>query len=307
MLIGESKYTDCCQKADDLGKACLEHASTSKCGGILLISIVTNDGVFPISQSWVWINEQELVVDNVEQTVLLKMATDKQREIYEDLIAEAIKKFGNEIIINSNVELNKYIKLQIENASISNIFRLKEILLRQSIKVVTLGSGYSDIITNNYFNIKAKRDLMLPKDYDQNGYTDAKIRYVVAGSEEAITVEPDFKYVEEAIYRIPRKVYDSKLTDVSTSIIKRIGDIDNISIDNLEQFYTNYDLEFTDKVVYGEDWYILYRESSEGVEILKYNAGFPSLEDEIYIQAEELKENINKLNILKKINKVKER
>lgn len=298
MLIGESKYTDCCQKMDDLGRECLFHASTSKNGGIFLISLVTEQGTYPLSQSWIWVNEQEIVLDNIEQTLFLKIASSKKREIYEDLIAESIKNAGRDMIINSNIELNKYIDDKMSNGDISvdKLERLKEIALRQSIKVVTLGSGYSDIIVGDYFSTPAQRKLVLPKDYDQEGYTDAKIRYVVAGSEKDITIEPSLNYVEEPIYRIQREVHDCNLSSVSTSIIKRILKIDNNNfIDNVEQFYNEYELNKNDNLLYGEDWYIIYRSENSNLQLIKYNCGVPRLDDENEMQTKEFIKNIQKI------------
>ena len=290
MLIGESKYTDCCQKMDDLGIDCLNHASSSKNGGIFLISLVTEQGTFPLSQSWIWINEQELVLDNIEQTLFLKIASDKRREIYEDVIAEAVKEFGKDIIKTSNHTLNEYIKNEMSKADITpkKLERLKEIALRQSIKVVSLGSGYSDIIVSDYFDTPATRKLYLPKDYKKDGYTDAKTRYIVAGNEKNITVEPSDDFIEEPIYRIPRRINNSKLKDVSTSVIKKILDIDqNTLINTLEKFYLEYELSPTDKLIYGEDWYIIYKLENDEIQIIKSNCGTPRIADEQEIQLEE--------------------
>lgn len=295
LLIGESKYTDCCQKSDDLGRECLEHASISPNGGIFLVSLVTDTGIYPISQSWIWKNEQELVLDNVEQTLFLKISTSKTKEIYEDIIAEAIKKAGTDILENANQELEKYIylELQKENNSKWKLERLRESLLRQTIKVITLGSGYSDILVSDYFKQQAKRNLILPKDYNQKGYTDATVRYIVAGSEESVTVEPNINYVEEPIYRIPRKINECLVFESSTSAIKKIIEIDNnLSIKNIEEFYKIYRLNKNDKLLYGEDWYIIYHEDNGIFTIVKYNMGLPRLEDEKNEQYKELNENI---------------
>ena len=66
MGICESKYTDCCHKYVDLGSTCLEHASKRLMAGILIVNLMQNGVVKLLLQSWIWINEQELVLDNVE-------------------------------------------------------------------------------------------------------------------------------------------------------------------------------------------------------------------------------------------------
>lgn len=311
MLIGESKYTDCCQKMDDLGIDCLKHASTSKSGGIFLISLVTEEGTFPLSQSWIWINEQELVLDNIEQTLFLKIASSKKRELYEDIIAEAVKEAGKDLIKTSSKCLKEYIDQEMSSSSITieKLSRLKEIALRQSIKVVSLGAGYSDIIVRDYFHKEAKRDLCLPKDYKKSGYTDAKTRYIVAGNEKYITVEPNPDFEEEPIYRIPRRINHNNINNVSTSVIKRVLDIDkNDSINTLEQFYLEYELSKHDKIIFGEDWYIIYHIEGNDIQIIKSNCGTPRLEDEQQEQQKEFNENMKKLEETNKTdNKVKKK
>lgn len=309
MLIGESKYTDCCQKYDDLGRSCLEHASKSLMGGILIVSLIQNGFSKPLSQSWIWINEQELVLDNVEQTILLKYAPSKQQTIYEDLIAFALKKAAGDIIYDSNYELKKYISLEyskikdISNPEIKRkrLMRLKEILNRQSIKVVSIGANYSDIIVKNYFDILAKRPLYLPKDYDDKGYSDATVRYVAAGDEKEIIVEPSKEYVEEPIYRVKRNVDISVLSNLSNEKIKKIIEIDkmlsNKKIKCLDDFINLLRASINDNIIIGDDWYCILNQN----EIVRYVLGIPRIEDEKEIQVEEFNNVVN--TFLSKIDK----
>lgn len=301
MLIGESKYTDCCQKYDDLGRSCLEHASKSLMGGILIVSLIQNGISKPLSQSWIWINEQELVLDNVEQTILLKYAPSKQQGIFEDLIALALKNAAEDIICDSNYELKKYISseyLKIEQISDSEIkrkrlIRLKEILNRQSIKVVSIGANYSDIIVKNYFDTLAKRPLYLPKDYDKKGYSDATVRYVAAGDEKDIIVEPSEEYTEEAIYRVKRNINILILSDLSNEKIKRIIEIDktlsNKKIKCLDDFIKLLQVSIDDNIIIGSDWYCILNQNG----IVRYVLGIPRIEDEKEIQVEEFNNTVN--------------
>lgn len=317
MLIGESKYTDCCQKYDDLGRSCLEHASKSLMGGILTVNLIENGISKPLSQSWTWINEQEMVLDNVEQTILLKSAPTRQQQIYEDLIAYALRMAATDIIKNSNEELFKYIAKKIleintiddENIKKERLLRLREIAERQSIKLISIGSNYSDIIVKDYFDTLVNRPLFLPKDYDANGYSDAVVRYAAVGSEANITLEPNERYVEEPIYRVTRKIQNNSLLNINNELLKRIIDIDRSisNVDNdllsLEKFIEKNGFSSDDMITIGEDWYCIYRNNGEQPEIVKISLGQPRLNDEKMEQEEEVKELITNLNINNNIEK----
>lgn len=299
MLIGESKYTDCCQKYNDLGQSCLEHASTSELGGIFIVNLV-EDGVCKIlSQSWVWINEQELVLDNIEQTSVLGLSTGDKRDLYEDMIAFAVGEAAEKIIIDSNKFLKKYIDTKLLKAHKlqrkSEIDRLNEILKRQTIKVVTIGSNYSDIIVSDYFPSKAKRKLCLPKDYPDDGYTDALTRYIAAGNEKNIDLEPNNSFAEESIYREKRKIIDKKINEYTNSELKKVLNMTTSFISN--NYQKNID-KLIDTSIYnlnsvylncGEDWFGLYYKKSNGnKKIIDIIITTPRLDDEHDIQKNEI-------------------
>ncbi len=310
LLIGESKYTDCCQKYNDLGQVCLEHASTSCLGGIFVVNLIEDNCKKVLCQSWFWVNEQEAVLDNIEQTNILNSAPDKQREIYEDLIAFAIKQASNDILIESNNILLNYVDKELEKLDSIDDFDLKnerrkrilEILKRQSLKVITVGANYSDIIVADYFDEKAQRKLYLPKDYNQVGYTDAINRYIAAGSELAITLEPLENFVEECLYRDERQVETRLVSEINNGILKRIMNIYNstndskINFSNIDEFVNYYEID-RDKtsIIYGEDWYCLF--NSFDLKIVKVCIGQPRLNDEDNIQHSEVEDILMKLNI----------
>lgn len=310
LLIGESKYTDCCQKYNDLGQVCLEHASTSNLGGIFVVNLIEDGCKKILCQSWFWVNEQEAVLDNVEQTNILNSSSEKQREIYEDLIAFAIKNAAQDILIDSNNKLLEYVENEllklktIDDINLKDSIRkrIHEILTRQSLKVVTVGANYSDIIVADYFPNKALRELYLPKDYKQKGYTDATNRYIAAGSESAITLEPSETFVEENIYRDERQIEVKKLSEINNAILKRIMYIDSfasgetLNFNNLDEFIQHYQLDISNtSIIYGEDWYCLYEDNIK--EILKVSVGIPRLEDEIEQQRIEIESILTKTHI----------
>ena len=303
MLIGESKYNNCCQKYNDSGESCMEHASISKTGSIFVISVVGDQTTKMLTQSWLWVNEQEVVIDNVEQTNMLIDASPKQRKIYEDIIAYAVKKAAYDILQSSKKGLAEYIKTK--SSFIETIInpkkkklefqRLSEIETRQSLKMVSIGAGYSDIIVADYFSDKVQRGLYLPKDYEVDGYTDANVRYIASGSEEEL-IPPSDEYVEESIYRDDRLVSIEQGDKIKYSSIKKIIDIDagnsqnqNASIKTLEGFVKEYNLNLSlTKIIFGEDWYYLYEVNAKKLNIVKFAKGTPRIEDEHNCQIGEM-------------------
>ena len=299
MLIGESKYTDCCQKHDDIGRQCLEHASKSLMGGIFVVSLIEKETVKPLTQSWIWINEQELVLDNIEQTTWLKSTPNKQRIIYEELIADAIGKASKDILRKSNAHLKNYIinkskeYMKINNNHKREVLlkRLNDIKIRQSIKVISVGANYSDIIVKDFFKTKAQRPLYLPKDYPQNGYSDANERYIAAGNENNIKVNVSDDYIEEPIYRDKREIIIKKLKDLDNEELKRVQELylpmhnKEKLIRNIKNFIVHYKLCLSDYIVLAADWYIIYSNKNK----IKYTiVGPPRIKDELPIQAKEI-------------------
>ena len=218
---------------------------------------------------------------------------------------------ATDIIKDSNEELFKYIAKKVleindidnDNIKEERLLRLSEIAERQSIKLVSIGSNYSDIIVKDYFNTLVNRPLFLPKDYDANGYSDAVVRYAAAGSETNITLEPNERYVEEPIYRVTRKIQKKSLLNINNELLKRIIDIDksisNVNNDllSLEKFIEKNDFSSDDIIVIGEDWYCIYRNNGGQAEIVRISFGQPRLDDEKLEQEEELKELITNLNM----------
>ena len=300
MLVGESKYINCCQKYNDEGQICMEHASTSKLGGILVINLIDDTGPKMLTQSWIWVNEQECVIDNIEEATVLSIAPNKLRMTYEDIVAFALKKTAEDILENSNEELKRFAKKRVE--CIENIndpeikkqeyARLSEIIKRQSLKVVTIGADYSDIIVGDYFSDKATRSLYLPKDYDKNGYTDAKNRYIAAGSEVNI-IHPSDLFDEEPVYRDLRLSELEYGRTVKYSTLKKIIDIENYNhkdknkFSSLEEFGQIYNLENI-KVIHGEDWYCIYEKNGQELIIKRLAKGVPRIADEYDNQLAEM-------------------
>lgn len=224
---------------------------------------------------------------------------------------------ATDIIKDSNEELFKYIAEKIleintiddENIKKERLLRLREIAERQSIKLISIGSNYSDIIVKDYFDTLVNRPLFLPKDYDVNGYSDAVVRYAAAGSEANITLEPNERYVEEPIYRVTRKIQNNSLLNINNELLKRIIDIDRSisNVDNdllsLEKFIEKNGFSSDDMITIGEDWYCIYRNNGEQPEIVKISLGQPRLNDEKMKQEEEVKELIANLNINNNIEK----
>ena len=90
-------------------------------------------------------------------TILLKYVLSVQQAIYEDLMVFALKKIVEDIIIDANYELKQCISSKdskidkITDLESKKLLSQKEMLDRQSIKVVTTRVVYNDIIVKKIF------------------------------------------------------------------------------------------------------------------------------------------------------------
>ena len=305
MFVGETNYTNCCQKYNCMGESCMKHASTSKDGGIFEVSYLKDNEWIQLCQSWDWQNEGVYCHDNIEATPTLKENQNlKQAVIY------VYKEHANKIIKDSSITIDKYIEEQISKIKNHNILQLEkekiinsleELRLRQKIKIVTIGSEFNDIAFSKYFTKKIK-DIRQPKNY--NGYSDSKNnQYIIAGNEKNL-IEESNTYEQQPIYKDERYFYKETGEKIQQSTLKLIHDIEQkvypqemISYSkNKEPLINNPFLLANIKnedinnlnVMYGEDWYFIYSINYTNIilhDLAKDNARF---NDEKTLQLNEI-------------------
>ncbi|MBQ3494333.1 MAG: hypothetical protein IJA69_02850 [Clostridia bacterium] len=306
MLVGESKFTNCCQKYGGAGQKCMEHSALANNGGILATYLVEDDGSMKmLTQSWVWTNEQVLCLDNVEATSAITSGSNKST--YQQVAKFAIGEFGKDILSFSekNVEMYCEEKQRIAKSTLSGeelknrLKEIEEIKQRQTLRMVTVGEGYDDVNITETFKEKAEN--IAPKGYE--GYRDSHLQYVVAKSN-VMQVESSEKYEETPIYRDERRTFAMQGKNITQKMLKHITDIESLvhkkhmvmyKDDNNPKLIEPKDLAAINecalsdlKVMAGEDWYIVYSDNGTEIEIYDMAKTLPRLEDEAKLQQKEM-------------------
>jgi hypothetical protein len=142
LLVGEPKFSNCCQKLGGEAERCMIHASTSTNGRIFL---VYNEKNQLLMQSWVWLNNGVLCFDNIEVNGLFKNNKGK----YEKPVINIYKKAAHQMVL----EYKNILKHLIENSCHEyNSEQINDIIKYQAIRKVTVGNCYKDIILSEYFD-----------------------------------------------------------------------------------------------------------------------------------------------------------
>ncbi|MBQ3494334.1 MAG: hypothetical protein IJA69_02855 [Clostridia bacterium] len=315
MLVGESKFSNCCQKYFDAGQACMEHASTSQDGGILATYLIDeNQNMQMLTQSWVWTNEQVLCLDNVEATSVITLKNGKEKRLYQDIATYAIKMAAEDILKTSEAAVSEYAERQKQIAQKTltghelekRLVQIEKFKMRQTLAFVTVGSGYDDLNVSQTFAEQGKD--IAPKDY--YGYRDSQQQFVVAKtSAEQLYPLPD--YQQTPIYRDERRVFEKQGEQITQKILKHITEIEKAAHKNGMYMYTKNDSpvlytanNLADicecyikdlKVIVGEDWYFVYSDNGYEIEIFDMAKTQPRLADEKSAQQKEMMDAFKKI------------
>lgn len=325
MLVGESKFTNCCQVYQNAGQECMEHASTSPNGGILAVYLINDEGVPEMmTQSWIWTRESKLCLDNVEATDLITAKRGDEKRLYQDIATYGIVEASKDLIETSREEIEKYIAEESTKVKRSTTLdnkqkeqkldMLEELKQRQILKIVTVGEGCDDLNVAETF---AKRELpelsQGPKGYE--GYRDSGVldngdskQHIIIKTEDEI-LPVDENYEDVAIYRDERRIMLKKGENIPHSLLKRITEIEALAhkkemvnyteedepvleyVENLAQIY---DCEVKDlTILAGEDWYYVYSDDGEKIEVYDFAKCEPRLEDEEDKQQQEMRQAFN--------------
>ncbi len=316
MLVGERNFTNCCQVYGNAGQDCMEHASTSQDGGILAIYVLGKDK-HPqmLTQSWVWTRETKLCLDNVEGTQLADSAIGKK------LVRFAISRFAEDVIQTSTRQVDEYIKKKAEkikrDSKLTEAQKMEELTdlrilrERQTIKSVTVGAAYDDAgLREDFKERESDANSEGPKGY--YGYRDSTAgQQLIVKKVDEPAWEVDGQYEDVAIYRDERRVVQESGLEIKLFTLKKLTEIE---ADAQRQEMRNYtqggepvltrvsalaDIYLTSvdnlNVIYGEDWYLVYSDNGEEIEILDVARTEPRLKDEASIQQQEL---MNAFNLI---------
>lgn len=320
MLVGESKFTNCCQVYHNAGEECMEHASTSQDGGIFAVYLINDEGTPEmLTQSWIWTRESKLCLDNVEATELITGKKGDEKRLYQDIATFGIVEASKDLIESSKEGVESYIAEEIEkinrSTSLSSqqkksqLKALEELRQRQTLKIVTVGEGCDDLNVAETFREREKAELSQgPKHY--NGYRDSDLLYtgeskqhiIIKSSDEILPV--DENYQDVALYRDERQIVMKKGENIPHSLLKHITEIEQTAHKEIMVNYSEdgtptlidvislaniYDCDVDDLVILaGEDWYYIYSDNGTEIEVYDFAKKEPRLEDELHNQQEEM-------------------
>ena len=321
ILVGETNYTNCCQIYNGIGHNCLAHAVSSSDGGIFVTKLITDDDEILLTESWDWQNNNVYCHDNIEATPYFK-----SNQYLRDVVAKAIKLDALEIIRKSEEEVKKYVierRKKIENSLLSKLEKekqlaeLAELEKREVIRLVTVGSGNSDLELSNYYlntiNVTNSNEFnnqtftlshFQPINYNQtqvyfnsikSAYSDAdSIQYIIAGSVEELSLGKLEPLV--SIYRDERRIVEESGEDIRDYTCHKIKVMEEKIYPRDMQLYTGSDALEDSHIILGEDWYLVYEERDDNSIYISDLARIePELKDEKGIQNREIMSSLNSL------------
>lgn len=304
LFVGEKNYTNCCQVFDDAGEECNRHSALSPDGGVFITEIYINGTWKLLTQSWDWTNEGVYCHDNIEATNLFKEAPEALRKIVSQMYSD----HANSIISISENTVKEYImKLEKQkNISLETKNEIKQRVLRQAIKLVTVGVGCDDLQVGKYFKEQCPKPRG-PKNYD--GYRDSRYQLIISGKEKELIPEST-EYQSIPLYREEARRIQKieKGGNITSHTLRKIYDIktkngENNYIDETKSFGENikiienkYGIEI-DKlsIIIGDDWYIIYNLDNETLSILDLGTETPIVAEDKYQQECEIKKALYKI------------
>ena len=323
LLVGETKFSNCCQRYNNTGEPCMKHASTSQNGGIFATYLIIDGVPTMLTQSWFWTNEAKACLDNVEATSLITGASGDKRKLLQDIATFAIKSSCIDMIKSSKETVDAYIeerKKKIMNSSLSEkekqseLRHLEIVRQRQTIKIITVGDGCDDLrVKESFTQIEPEERSYGPKGYegyrDSTGDSEHKQHIIIQTNEDVLM--PDEEYVDIPMFRDDRQVSVESSTDIRYETLRKITDIESIAHKTQMTQYIK-DGEYTIKepallaqlygcpldnlrVITGEDWYYVYSNGQSGIEVYDLAKKEPRLQDEGMSQTVEMAQAFEKI------------
>jgi hypothetical protein len=308
LLVGETKFTNCCQRYHREGEACMKHASTSQNGGIFATYLIIDGVPTMLTQSWFWTNESKACLDNVEATSLITGASGDKKRLLQDIAAFAIKSACTDMMKTSREKMNAYIEEKtrvINNSPISEeeksieLRKLEVLRQRQTLKIITVGEGCDDINVNEHFTQIEDVDKSYgPKGYegyrDSTGAIEHRQHIIVQSGERILPV--DYDYEDVPIYRDDREIKTESGENIRRETLRKITDIESIAHkDQMVQYIEDgkYKIKTPEalaklygcfledlKVLHGEDWYYVYSDDGASIEVYDFAKKEPRIDDE---------------------------
>ena len=302
LVIGEGKFSKCCQRLHGAGESCMRHSATSKNGRIF--EVLDDDGTL-IAQSWVWRNGNVVCFDSIEANQIddNKKYSNADKERLVQKIREAYQQAAQELIDSSETSVAAYkqkktreiMALDIpEDEKKKRLEVLEQICETSKIKAVTVGQGYwpiSQKIVEGFQNTFRLPEGGRAKPLEDVGYLqDSNVQFLLASSDDREAIITGREEVS-VLYRDKRELIREEGDAISDMTVGRLRIIEYQAhktgmrvakkaktVDDLAQIYgTRVD---NLRVIRGEDWYYVYSHERDEIHIHDLAHGSPRLRDE---------------------------
>lgn len=269
VLIGEKNYLDSCQKVGFAGQSCLEHASMSPNGRIVLVSEINKDGTPTLlGASWAWTNKNKLTFDNFEATLQYIKSPSSEKTITDEHICDILAKISKLIIKSNESEIKKYIKKRkLSKSAAQN-------LEKQKINLVTIGDCYDSINIADKFTPYTDA-CILPKGY--TGYSDinkgaSRRERVILDLRNGKQNSTEESYEEVLLFEEERRTNEYLEPYINDAVIKKVQEMekDNLlyhNINSLQGLKQKLNIDGEVSVILGKDWFIVKSHNENGIVI----------------------------------------
>jgi len=256
LALAVGYITRCCFLIDGESKESLYHSISSENGRTF---VVRKDGEL-VAQSWVWRNGNALCFDNVET----------RGNYSQDTLLEVYQKASEELLEESNQVENETESLKVITYGTSESRMSKpKMIFEGTLPKVLENVGYSDAIEEQYILAEIKHKSLY--------YGNVVARYKDTGPQ--ITHRLDYLRVPQSELHPIRRLIEETSFDITAETIEFIRNIENQAypeemkvmkdaedIEDLSDVYGYFESEIT--IARNRDWYIVYGEDEDSVEIL---------------------------------------
>jgi len=262
--------THCCQKVGGIGETAMLHSMKEKNGRVFVVRDSDNK---VIAQSWLWRNGNTICFDNVE------VPDNEKSQKNEEAIYTVLKKAAKELCDKDS---------EVFDGLIADGKIDKEKAEKIKVKKVTVGKGNTDIdrIRHNSDSSLEDKDRKHPieiqKRYigvgnvDKSLYVSDSLNQVVLYEAEDYTLGEDIEtlaiHYDENIEKSCRDITRAEMKTIESIECE----IDSKAKEDYEDINTVYDLASMYgvepdelKLVMGSDWFMLYSENEQVIEVHK--------------------------------------
>lgn len=293
----------------------MEHSATSSDGRLVVLK--DNDGRF-IAQSWIWRNGNVVCFDSIEANAI-ENNTDAEQKKYVDLIANTYKVIAEDMIKRSQETVERFKEKQLAeinkgegNEEKKQMKRedLEKICDESQIKRVTVGQGCWDIskkIAKKFSDREVDRSSGRVEPQENVKYiNDSDVQFIIAEAEDLQERDIKTGTKVQVKYRDERKIEMEKGEEIYPDTIFKIKQMEKKahkeqmqvmsganSVEDLAKIYECSPKNL--RVIHGSDWYYVYANNKDTVQIYDLARGKFRFEDERSVGSLEMGRGLEKI------------